>query len=63
MAAGVPERNEIEVQALDVPKWAMRLIYRLGMLRKGEGYLLTVLMTSDEPVWSIQPLGKLENDR
>lgn len=52
-----------DAQALDVPRWALRLVYRLGMLRRGEAYTLTIVMTETEPVWTVQPLGKLENSR
>ena len=50
-------------QAESVPRWAWKLLMRLGTLRKGEVYRLTVVMQGDEPVWTVEPVGRLENWR
>ncbi len=47
----------------DVPRWALRLLYRLAQLQRGQAYTLTVVMVGDEPVWTVQQMGKVENGR
>lgn len=47
----------------DVPRWALRLLYRLAQLQRGQAYTLTVIMVGDEPVWTVQQMGKVENGR
>ena len=44
-----------------LPRWGLRLIYRLAQLERGRAYNVTVLMVGDEPVWTVQSIGKLEN--
>ncbi len=46
-----------------IPAWAWKFFCRLAKLERGHAYTLTVVMTGDEPVWTVQPLGKLENER
>jgi hypothetical protein len=46
-----------------IPRWVMRLIYRLGSLEKGRVYRLTLIVSGDEPVWILENQGKLENWR
>lgn len=55
--------DEISRECSGVPRWAIRLIHRLGMLQRGHAYTLTVIMVGDEPVWVLHPLGALENER
>jgi len=50
-----------QLKTCDVPRWALRLLYRLAQLQRGHAYTLTVIVTGDEPVWTVQPLGKVEN--
>lgn len=45
----------------DVPRWALRLLYRLAQLQRGQAYTVTVIMTGNEPVWTVQAMGKVEN--
>jgi hypothetical protein len=47
----------------DVPRWAMRLLYRLAQLQRGQAYTLTLIMVGDEPVWTVEHMGKVENGR
>lgn len=47
----------------DVPRWALRLLYRLAQLQRGQAYTVTVVMAGDEPVWTVQQMGKVENGR
>ena len=47
----------------DVPRWALRLLYRLAQLQRGQAYTLTLLMVGDEPVWTVQQMGKVENGK
>lgn len=44
-----------------LPGWAWKLICRLSKLERGHAYTLTFFVTGDEPVWTIQNAGKLEN--
>ena len=44
-----------------LPRWGLRLIYRLAQLERGRAYNVTVLMVGDEPVWTVQSIGKVEN--
>jgi hypothetical protein len=53
---------EVE-QAESVPRWAWKLLMRLGQLKRGEVYRLTVVIAGDEPTWTVEPVGKLENWR
>ena len=39
----------------------LRLIYRLAQPERGRAYNVTVLMVGDEPVWTVQSIGKVEN--
>lgn len=50
-----------QVDTLALPAWALRLIYRLAQLERGKAYNVTVLMTGDAPVWTVQSIGKVEN--
>ena len=52
-----------DVEQASVPRWALKLLMRLGTLRKGEVYRLTVVMQGDEPVWTVESVGRLENWR
>jgi hypothetical protein len=45
------------------PRWFVKLALRLAQLERGKAYTLTVLMVGDEPVWTVQAIGKLENER
>ncbi len=46
-----------------LPRWGLRLIYRLAQLERGRAYNVTVMMVGDEPVWTVQSIGKVENER
>ena len=50
-----------QVDTLALPAWALRLIYRLAQLERGKAYSVTVVMTGDAPVWTVQSIGKVEN--
>lgn len=43
------------------PKWFVRLALRLAQLERGQVYTLTIVMLGDEPVWTVQTVGKLES--
>lgn len=68
MAAAVVQAKVEAVQCgqppiCDVPRWALRLLYRLAQLQRGQAYTVTVIMAGDEPVWTVQQMGKVENGR
>lgn len=44
-----------------VPRWAWKLLYRLGTMEKGKLYRLTVVMAGDEPSWAIEAVARIEN--
>jgi hypothetical protein len=44
------------------PRWFVRLARRIGKFEQGHAYTLTVVMSGSEPVWTVQSLGKVEND-
>lgn len=47
-----------------VPKRLRNLVNRLARLDEGQAYTLTLFFPQGgEPIWTIQPLGKVENDR
>lgn len=50
-------------QAESVPRWVWKLIMRLGQMEKGRIYRLTLVCVDDEPVWTLEPVAKLENWR
>lgn len=49
------------VPVCDLPRWALRLLYRLAQLQNGQAYTVTIIMAGSEPVWAVQPIGKVEN--
>lgn len=49
------------MQAESMPRWAWKLLMRLAKLERGQVYRLTVVMDGDEPVWAVEPVGRLEN--
>jgi hypothetical protein len=66
MAGAVQATKQVEQPCgqpplCDVPRWALRLIYRLAQLQRGQAYTLTVVMVGEEPVWTVQAMGKVEN--
>lgn len=67
MAAGGQVLTDVmqcgQPPACDVPRWALRLLYRLAQLQRGQAYTVTVVMAGDEPVWTVQQMGKVENGR
>ena len=46
-----------------VPRWAWKLLLRLGQLKRGKVYRLTLFVLDGEPVWTLEEQGKLENER
>ena len=52
-----------EVEAQSVPRWAWKLLMRLGTLRRGEVYRLTLVIADGDPAWTVESVGKLENWR
>lgn len=53
--------EEGEPLRVGVPTWAMRLMYRLGMLQAGRVYnVLIVMPHQGEPSWSVISDSKLE---
>ncbi len=44
-----------------LPAWAIRLAYRIAQLERGRAYNVVVVMVNNEPTWTVQPIGKLEN--
>ena len=50
-------------QAENVPRWAWKLIARLGKLERGRVYRLTIIMDGAEPCWALESAAKLENGR
>lgn len=46
-----------------VPAWAWKLIQRLAKLERGQVYTLTVVLIDEEPVWGVQAVARLENER
>ena len=59
----VRQEEPLRYECPDVPRWALRLIYRLAQMQQGQAYTVTVIMAGNEPVWMMQPLGKVENGR
>ena len=53
---------EVE-QAESVPRWAWKLLMRLGQLKRGEVYRLTLVIADGDPAWTVESVGKLENWR
>lgn len=55
--------NEAErtVDAATLPAWAIRLAYRVAQLEHGRAYNVTVIKANQEPSWTVQPMGKVEN--
>lgn len=52
-----------EITAL-LPSWAWKFIARISKLEPGEVYTVTLFLSpGGEPVWTVQPIGKLENVR
>ena len=45
----------------NLPRWVMRLVWRLGKLEHGRMYRFTIVMAGDEPVWAIEGEQELEN--
>ncbi len=50
-------------QAQSVPRWAWKLLMRLGQLKRGEVYRLTLVIADGDPAWTVESVGKLENWR
>lgn len=49
-----------------IPEDLRKLMLRLAQLERGRAYSVTILVpesNADEPVWSVLPLGKIENLR
>ena len=47
----------------NLPAWAWKFIARIAKLEHGQAYTVTVFMTDGEPVWTVQPIAKLENTK
>ena len=56
--AGAGERRVTEAM---LPAWAIRLAYRIAQLDHGKAYNVVVIMANNEPTWTVQPMGKVEN--
>jgi hypothetical protein len=46
------------------PRWAFKLIMRIGQLEEGQVHDITVMIPKGgEPIWAIKGSAKMENDR
>ena len=50
-----------ETSVIALPAWAIRLAYRIAQFERGRAYNVVVLMGSNDPAWTVQSIGKLEN--
>lgn len=57
-----PLRTEQDIVEF-APAWVRKLVNRLAKLERGQVYTLTVVLIDDEPVWGLQAVARLENDR
>ena len=57
-----PLRHECDAMAR-APQWAWKLFRRLAKLERGHAYTLTIVMLDGDPVWTLQTVGKVENER
>ncbi len=59
---GVGAREEVrKVDATMLPAWAIRLAYRVAQLERGRAYSVVVVMANNEPTWTVQAMGNVEN--
>jgi len=59
---GVVTKEDVRrVDATMLPAWAIRLAYRVAQLERGRAYNVVVVMANNEPTWTVQTMGNVEN--
>ncbi len=53
--------DKCRVTEATLPAWAIRLAYRVSQLEHGRAYNVTLIKAHDEPTWTVQAMGKVEN--